>query len=403
MLGQRSTSMAEMMTSETSSRYSIEIRNENTTHYGDANENIVTAAEGESTVPFTMCGRTAPFKHDIHQFHVDWPRDNKILLLRNDGKFGHMGNQINSLLHSFDYARDHRLDLGILFHSWAMDAIHTMFYETSDFEALGRELRRDLGILSVRNQTMLAGYDEVISKNSQKLYFYQSANVGVNHWTETMYVHAAFLQRLFLRYNQGYGYVHNGLRAADVCTTLNMFFRERASEAKYTVIHSRYLDGNAEWRLEKMAKTTKITVEGGALYMSPGYVKAILRPLGMLEHPIILLSDGQLPSVERGLLNDPIIGPNLMVLSHKDSLDGADVALAVLADVFIGNPASITSGFVARSRYGGTAYATRNASSIHGCWVNGFETILCHIYPTQMKEVHGCGPLVYKPTAFYTT
>lgn len=100
-----------------------------------------------------------------------------------------------------------------------------------------------------------------------------------------------------------------------------------------------------------MAKTTGLTVEGGALYMGPAYVKAILKPLGMLQYPIILLSDGQFPSVERGLLNDEVLGPNLMVLSNKELLDGADVALAVLADVFIGNPASVTSGFVARSRY----------------------------------------------------
>lgn len=84
--------------------------------------------------------------------------------------------------------------------------------------------------------------------------------------------------------------------------------------------------------------------------MGPAYIKSILKPLGMLEYPIILITDGQLPSVERGLLNDETIGSNIMVLSNKISLDSADVALAVLADVFIGNPASVTSGFIARSR-----------------------------------------------------
>jgi hypothetical protein len=63
---------------------------------------------------------------------------------------------------------------------------------------------------------MLAGYDKVISKNSQKLYFYQNMNIGVNHWMEMMYVHTALLQRLFLRYNQEYGYVHNRTHAADM-------------------------------------------------------------------------------------------------------------------------------------------------------------------------------------------
>jgi hypothetical protein len=39
-----------------------------------------------------------------------------------------------------------------------------------------------------------------------------------------------------------------------------------------------------------------------------------------------------------------------MVLSNKDTLDGADIAMAVLSDEFIGNLASVTSGFIARSR-----------------------------------------------------
>ena len=99
-----------------------------------------------------------------------------------------------------------------------------------------------------------------------------------------------------------------------------------------------------------MEQTTGLTIEGGALYMSPAYIKSILKPLGMLGYPIILITDGQLPSVERGLLNDPVIGPKVMVLSNKDKLEGADVSLAILADVFIGNPASVTSGFIARSR-----------------------------------------------------
>lgn len=117
----------------------------------------------------------------------------------------------------------------------------------------------------------------------------------------------------------------------------------------YTV-HARYLDGNAVWRLERLASATGMTIEGGVMQMGPAYVKGILKPLNMLDHPIILITDGQLAAVERGLLNDEILGPKLMVLSDKDALDGADVALAVLADVFIGNPASVTSGFIARSR-----------------------------------------------------
>lgn len=156
---------------------------------------------------------------------------------------------------------------------------------------------------------------------------------------------------LFSTRTSGYGYVHNGLRAQDNCATLDMFFHERARDVKYTVIHSRYLDGTAEWRLKEISKTTGLTIEGGALHMRPAYIKSILQPLGMLDYPIILLADGQLESVERGLFNDPVIGPKLMVLSEsRGKLSEADITLSVLADVFIGNPASVTSGLIARSR-----------------------------------------------------
>ena len=84
--------------------------------------------------------------------------------------------------------------------------------------------------------------------------------------------------------------------------------------------------------------------------MSPDYITSILLPLGMLDYPIILITDGESTDVERELFNDPMIGPKLIVLSNKVALDGADIALAVLSDVFIGNPASGTAGFIARSR-----------------------------------------------------
>jgi hypothetical protein len=332
------------------------------------NNNTTNSNNNNDNVPFVMCDRITPYQHcsntasDRSQYqHIteqykflstngQWPKSNKILLLRNDGKFGHIGNQFNSLLHAFDYARDHELHIGMLFHSWAMDVIHSMFYESADFDILSVEMEEDFGILLVRDQSQLLLYDEVISQNAQQLYFYKSSNKNADSWRDTMGAHKSILQQLFHRYNRGYGYVHNGLRAKDVCSTLDMFFKDQLSTIKYSVIHAQYMDGNTVWKLEQIAKTTGITIKGGAGTMSPAYVKSILKPLGMLEHPIILLTDGQLPGIERALLNDAIIGPRLMVLSDRVALDGADITLAVLSDVFIGNPASVTSGFIARIR-----------------------------------------------------
>jgi hypothetical protein len=123
---------------------------------------------------------------------------------------------------------------------------------------------------------------------------------------------------------------------------LVLFFR--------TQVHFRSFEDKAASRLEKIADKIGITIEGGVMTMSPDYITSILLPLGMLDYPIILITDGESTDVERELFNDPIIGPKLIVLSNKVALDGADIALAVLSDVFIGNPASGTAGFIARSR-----------------------------------------------------
>ena len=77
-----------------------------------------------------------------------------MLLLRNDGSFGNIGNRFNGLLHAYYYGRDNQLHLGMLFHSWAMDTIHSMFYESNDFEYMAEEMYNDLGIIVVRNQTL---------------------------------------------------------------------------------------------------------------------------------------------------------------------------------------------------------------------------------------------------------
>lgn len=214
-------------------------------HYvGGINErsSIITIDDEEVDQPsnnsfFTMCDRVTPFDPEVTpRFRTDWPRDNKILILRSDGgKFGHIGNQIDSLLHAFDYARENRLHLGIFFHSWAMDVISSMFYESDSFETLQYELMQDLGIEVIRKHVQLERYDEILSKNAKQLYFHSLENQTRDYWRELMQDHISILQQLFMRYNRGYGYVHSGLRAEDSCTTLSTLFRDRVREVKYSV------------------------------------------------------------------------------------------------------------------------------------------------------------------------
>ena len=228
---------------------------------------------------FSMCNRITPYQYAVNptlpryqsetqeilepfgygdkpidKFNTNWGQPSsqkKILLLRNDGKFGHIGNQFNSILHAFDYAKDYKTHIGIFGHSWFMDVIQTMFYETlpiySDIEAddeeevggsngkfdkLDQELYQDFGIIVIRNQTQLQSYSEIIYKTAEELYFYHSSK---ENWRIDMYNHILILRQLYMRYNRGLGVIHNGLQSQNVCDVLDMFFEDGVAGAKYSV------------------------------------------------------------------------------------------------------------------------------------------------------------------------
>ena len=70
----------------------------------------------------------------------------------------------------------------------------------------------------------------------------------------------------------------------------------------------------------------------------------------MLNHPIVLITDGQDHSVLERLQADPEISQQLRVVPDGASSLGGDITLAVMSNVFIGNPVSTFSGIIAKSR-----------------------------------------------------
>jgi len=230
---------------------------------------------------FSMCNRLTPYQYAVNptlpryqsetqeilepfgygdkpidKFNTNWGQppltsssQQKILLLRNDGKFGHIGNQFNSILHAFDYAKDFHTHIGIFGHSWFMDVIQSMFYETlpiySDieddeeevggsngkFDKLDQELYQDFGIIVIRNQTQLQSYSEIIYKTAEELYFYHSSK---ENWRIDMYNHILILRQLYMRYNRGLGVIHNGLQSQNICDVLDIF-EDGVARAKYSV------------------------------------------------------------------------------------------------------------------------------------------------------------------------
>eukprot|EP00580_Thalassiosira_gravida_P008657 CAMPEP_0201627596 /NCGR_PEP_ID=MMETSP0493-20130528/2746_1 /ASSEMBLY_ACC=CAM_ASM_000838 /TAXON_ID=420259 /ORGANISM="Thalassiosira gravida, Strain GMp14c1" /LENGTH=62 /DNA_ID=CAMNT_0048098097 /DNA_START=1 /DNA_END=186 /DNA_ORIENTATION=+ len=61
----------------------------------------------------------------------------------------------------------------------------------------------------------------------------------------------------------------------------------------YSVIHSRSLEGEPGLRLLGNLAHRSGCDPVAALEMKPDYIKAILKPLGMMKHPIVFITDGQ--------------------------------------------------------------------------------------------------------------
>jgi hypothetical protein len=115
------------------------------------------------------------------------------------------------------------------------------------------------------------------------------------------------------------------------------------ADAKYTVIDVPWENG---WNARVSEFTGRDHTE--AFEMKPEYVKSILEPLNMLDYPIYLAKsdvdeDPNRDEVKR-LEED-----SELKTDEKDVMN--DLHLAVLADVFIGDPCSHWSLMIARMRY----------------------------------------------------
>lgn len=74
------------------------------------------------------------------------------------------------------------------------------------------------------------------------------------------------------------------------------------------MVHSRSLESAAEKIMSYVSAATGCDPVA-ALEMEPEYVKAILEPLGMLNHPIVFMTDHQRPEILERLMADPDLPP----------------------------------------------------------------------------------------------
>ena len=218
-----------------------------------------------------------------------------------------------------------------------------MSIQSDDWEA---QLERALCIKIFHSQEELQGWD-IVHKETKDLFLYDSQKSLGEYMASQEYS----LRTLFHYYNTGEGTDHRGEDAKDMCSGISAIFdKKERKHAIYSVIHDRQKEDEPGERLLGMVASMSGCDPTAALNMEPEYIKSILKPLGMMLYPIVVITDGQNLSMLQRLLNDKEIGPRIHVVPEEASWVGGDLTLAIMSNVFIGNPASSFSGFIAKSR-----------------------------------------------------
>ncbi|KAL7530749.1 hypothetical protein ACHAWF_003493, partial [Thalassiosira exigua] len=284
---------------------------------------------------------------------TSWAAGNvTVLLLEGQETFGRTGNALIELFHAFQYARDRDAAVAIDQGSWALRLITDMWMAVPSDDVRGwiDVVERSLCVKIVDRDDAaeLSGYAKVLRADTRELFLYRRE--GWHDLGEYVEFQSGLLRALWRRYNRGAGFDVRRRPAGDMCSALTAAFDADAlPSTRYSVVHSRSMEGAGAKILGKIARETGCDPVA-ALDMEPEYVKAILGPLGMLEHPILFITDHQRPEILEKLTADPEIGPVIRLIPEEASWVGGDITAAVAADVFIGNPASSFSGFIAKSR-----------------------------------------------------
>lgn len=391
--------------------------------------------------PLQICNRKAPISHEFDveindKYRQECNHNNNkleetsILLLHERKAFGRTGNNLIEFLHALQYARNNNLLLVITSGCWIPHLLTNMWLAiqidnpTVDKQSPLRSeameqwtnLIEQLFCIKIITTTNSGSVDEidtlvlqlskqyanVIQMSTKELFLVFRTNINNPTVLDDYIDYQCYILRtLYRRYNTGFGVNMRNMPVKDMCsaidatvgsttaTTTTTTTASSSTAAIYSVIHSRSLEGEPGIRiLEKISRRSGCDTLG-ALLMEPEYIISILEPLNMLHYPILFITDHQNPDIYNKLLANPIIGRNIQLIPEDSSWIGGDITVASMANVFIGNPASTFSGFIAKTRIAlgydsSTTVMFRAKDKTSGDWVTVCED-KC-IFETQIMN-----------------
>lgn len=317
---------------------------------------------------FTLCDRKLFLKdmprarHDAERpFCVyKWNRslDNGVLIENRVGRgfdYGRTGNQIRGFFHAFDVARDR--GGALVMHE---DGFPIETGLRSIFLGVDRtELQNRFGITfadSVEGNRL----SRMDIMRQEPLYHFISDNKNFIAGEAIEHRHYV-IQELYSMTAREMELYPNASGVAEICSSLHALFGDRGDMLKklgmaneitqnYTVIHSRSLESLGKKFLRGAHE--KFGVDSSAsLDYPPDLISSILSPLGKDQNSILMITDGENTNVAARLSADPKIGPVFQTVPKEISTVKGDLMLAILSDVFIGNPVSTFSQYIVQARY----------------------------------------------------
>ena len=304
------------------------------------------SSAANATAQLLICNRTIVLPEGRGS-EPDLPRlqRNGTLLLNGD-VLGRLGNVMRELFHGLDMASDRNLSLAVT----RTSPIGRQFM--SDIRGLFPFLSEDQveSIFGFRFTDIESSYQNV---STFDVYYYGGGNAGDpvrgNLSSAQLVAIQSERHRVFLELFRlmGSAMTSNDAKTNELCKSIES---TGIGSDPFTVIHSRSFRAEGRKQVQLDEVNDRIGVHpSGLIEHPPDLIFDILKPLDMEEEKVFMISDGLSSSSANRLSSSKRFARTFQVVSGGDPY--SDILLAVLSDVFIGNPLSTYSTLIAQIRY----------------------------------------------------